>query len=130
MRLSNTVKVSLRALRRNKMRSVLTALGIIIGIAAVITVVGMGSGAKAAVEAQVAALGQNIITVYPGSFSSGGMRGGFGSSTTLSVEDAEAIAAEIEDIDGVSPEVRDRNQVLANGLNWNTSINGESPDYP
>ncbi|MBI5771097.1 MAG: ABC transporter permease [Verrucomicrobia bacterium] len=130
MRFTNTLLVALRALRRNKMRSVLTALGIIIGIGAVITIVSMGNGAKARVEAQVAALGQNIITVYPGSFSSGGMRGGFGSSATLTVEDAEAIAAEIEDIDGVSPEVRDRNQVLANGLNWNTSVNGESPDYP
>ena len=130
MRFTNTLRVALRALRRNKMRSVLTALGIIIGIGAVITIVSMGNGAKARVEAQVAALGQNIITVFPGNFSSGGMRGGFGSAVTLTVEDAEAIATEVLDIDGVSPEVRDRNQVLANGLNWNTSINGESPDYP
>jgi putative ABC transport system permease protein len=130
MRFSVIFLVALRALRRNTMRSILTALGIIIGIGAVIAIVSMGNGTKAKVEAQVAALGQNIITVYPGSFSSGGMRGGFGSSVTLTVEDAEAIAAEIKDIDGVSPEVRDRNQVLANGLNWSTNINGESPDYP
>ncbi|MEO6244035.1 MAG: ABC transporter permease [Opitutaceae bacterium] len=130
MRFSSTVRVALRALRRNKMRSILTALGIIIGIGAVITVVSMGNGTKSRIEAQVAALGRNIITVYPGSFSSGGMRGGFGSSVTLTVEDAEAIAAEVADIDGVSPEVRDRNQVLANGLNWSTNIYGESPDYP
>lgn len=130
MRFTIIFLVALRALRRNTMRSILTALGIIIGIGAVITIVSMGNGAKARVEAQVAALGQNIITVYPGSFSSGGMRGGFGSSATLTVEDADAILAEVSDIDGVSPEVRDRQQVLANGLNWNTSINGESPDYP
>ena len=130
MRFFTTFLVALRALRRNTMRSILTALGIIIGIGAVITTVSMGNGAKARVEAQVASLGQNIITVYPGSFSSGGMRGGFGSSTTLTAEDADAIMAEVADIEGVSPEVRDRNQVLANGLNWNTSINGESPDYP
>jgi putative ABC transport system permease protein len=130
MRFTITFLVALRALRRNTMRSILTALGIIIGIGAVITTVSMGNGAKARVEAQVASLGQNIITVYPGSFSSGGMRGGFGSSATLTAEDADAIQAEIADIEGVSPEVRDRNQVLANGLNWNTSINGESPDYP
>jgi putative ABC transport system permease protein len=130
MRFTVIFLVALRALRRNTMRSILTALGIIIGIGAVITIVSMGNGTKAKVEAQVAALGQNIITVYPGSMSSGGMRGGFGSSVTLTVEDAEAIAAEVEDIDGVSPEVRDRNQVLANGLNWSTNINGESPDYP
>ena len=74
MRFIITIKMALRALRRNTMRSILTALGIIIGIGAVITIVSMGNGAKARVEAQVAALGQNIITVYPGSFSSGGMR--------------------------------------------------------
>ncbi len=130
MRFTVIFLVALRALRRNTMRSILTALGIIIGIGAVIAIVSMGNGTKARVEAQVAALGQNIITVYPGSFSSGGMRGGFGSSVTLTVEDADAIAAEVSDIDGVSPEVRDRQQVLANGLNWSTNIYGESPDYP
>src|SRR3954469_21388454 len=130
MRITNILRVALRALRRNTMRSILTALGIIIGIGAVITIVSMGNGAKASVEAQVAALGQNIITVYPGSFSSGGMRGGFGSSVTLTVEDADAIMAEVHDIDGVSPEAESRSQVLANGLNWQTSIKGESPDYP
>ena len=108
MRFTVIFLVALRALRRNTMRSILTPLGIIIGIGAVIAIVSMGNGTKARVEAQVAALGQNIITVYPGSSSSGGMRGGFGSSVTLTVEDAEAIAAEVEGIDGVSPEVRDR----------------------
>src|ERR1044071_1922070 len=130
MRFTNTIRIALRALRRNTMRSILTALGIIIGIGAVITMVSIGNGAKAQIEAQVASLGQNVIQVWPFSMPSGGMRGGFGSAQTLTAEDAEAIAAEVEDIDGVSPEIRDRNQVLANGLNWNTSINGESPDYP
>ena len=130
MRFTTIILVALRALRRNTMRSILTALGIIIGVGAVITMVSIGNGAKAQVEAQVASLGQNIITVFPGSFSQGGMRSGFGFSLTLTPEDAEAIAAEVEDVDGVSPEVNDRNQVLANGLNWNTSIKGESPDYP
>ncbi len=130
MRFSNTLRVALRALRRNSMRSVLTALGIIIGVGAVITMVSIGNGAKAQIEAQVAALGTNIITVFPGSFSRGGMHGGFGSAITLTPEDAAAIASEIEGIDGVSPEVRDRTQVLANGLNWSTQVMGESPDYP
>jgi len=130
MRLTNIIRVALRALRRNLMRSMLTALGIIIGVGAVITMVSIGNGAKAQVEAQVASLGQNIITVFPGSFSSGGMRSGFGFATTLTIDDADAIQAEVADIDGVSPEVNGRNQVLANGLNWNTQINGESPDYP
>jgi putative ABC transport system permease protein len=130
MRFTNTLLVALRALRRNSMRSILTALGIIIGVAAVITMVSIGNGAKAQVEAQVSALGQNLITVRPGSYSSGGMRSGFGFSPTLFPEDAEAIAADVKDIDGVSPEVRDHNQVLANGLNWRTNIMGVSPDYP
>jgi putative ABC transport system permease protein len=130
MRFTNTFRVALRALRRNTMRSILTALGIIIGVGAVITMVSIGNGAKAQVEAQVASLGQNIIQVYPFSMNQGGMRGGFGSAVTLTPEDAEAIAAEIEGIDGVSPEINERAQVLANGLNWQTQIKGESPDYP
>ncbi|MFZ9747850.1 MAG: ABC transporter permease [Opitutaceae bacterium] len=130
MHFTNTLRVALRALRRNTLRSLLTALGMIIGVAAVITMVSIGSGAKAQVEAQVASLGQNLITVMPGSYSSGGMRGGFGSSVSLTPDDADAIAAEVANIDGLSAEVRDRNQVLANGLNWNTNVNGVGPDYP
>ena len=130
MRFGSIIKVALRALLRNTMRSILTALGIIIGVGAVIAMVSIGNGAKAQVEAQVASLGQNVITVFSGSMSSGGMRGGWGSAPTLTVEDAEAIEREVTGIVGVSPEVRDRNHVLANGLNWNTSVNGESPDYP
>ena len=130
MRFGSIIKVALRALMRNTMRSILTALGIIIGVGAVIAMVSIGNGAKAQVEAQVASLGQNVITVFSGSMSSGGMRGGWGSSPSLTIEDAEAIEREVSGISGVSPEVRDHNQVLANGLNWNTSVNGESPDYP
>jgi putative ABC transport system permease protein len=76
MRIINTIKVALRALRRNTMRSILTALGIIIGVGAVIAMVSIGNGAKAQVEAQVASLGENVITVFPGSFTSAGMRTG------------------------------------------------------
>lgn len=129
MRLLTIFRVAMRALRRNTMRSILTALGIIIGIGAVITTVAMGTGAKVEVESQIASMGQNLITVTPGSMSSGGMRGGFGSSVTLTPEDADAIAAEVAGIDGLSPEIRDRNQVLANGLNWSTNVNGVGPDY-
>ena len=129
MRLLATVFIALRALRRNKLRSILTALGIIIGVAAFITTVALGSGAKNMIETQVASLGRNVVTVFPGSFSSGGARGGWGSASTLTVEDADAIVREIGGVVSVSPELRDRNQVLANGLNWNTQILGESPDY-
>lgn len=129
MRILATIIISLRALRRNKMRSFLTALGIIIGVAAVIAMVSIGNGAKAQVEAQVASLGQNVVTVFPGSVTTGGARGGWGSSNTLTVEDAEAIENEIQNIIAVSPESRSRSQILANGLNWNTTIYGESTGY-
>src|SRR3982750_3108226 len=124
MRFFNTIKIALRALRRSAMRSVLTALGIIIGVAAVIAVVSIGNGAKAQVEASIASLGQNIISVFPGNFTAGGVRGGFGTASTLTIEDAMAIRNEINGIANVSPEMRDRAQILANGLNWNTSIQG------
>jgi putative ABC transport system permease protein len=129
MRFVNVIKVALRALRRNILRSVLTALGIIIGIAAVIAVVSIGNGAKSQVEAQIASLGQNIISVFPGNFTAGGVRGGFGSASSLTVEDAQAIATEVAGVAAISPEMNDRSQVLANGLNWNTQIRGEDISY-
>jgi putative ABC transport system permease protein len=129
MRIVNTIKVALRALRRNTMRSILTALGIIIGVGAVIAMVSIGNGAKSQVEAQVASLGENVITVFPGSFTAGGMRSGWGGASTLTIDDAVSIQREVANVLGVTPEMRDRAQVLANGLNWNTQIMGESPDY-
>ena len=129
MRFANVIKVALRALRRNVLRSVLTALGIIIGIAAVIAVVSIGNGAKTQVEASIASLGQNIISVFPGNFTTGGVRGGFGSASSLTVEDAQAIEREVSGIVAVSPEMSDRSQVLANGLNWNSQIRGEDISY-
>ena len=129
MRFVATLILAFRALRRNKLRSVLTALGMIIGVGAVIAMVSMGNGAKSQVEAQIAGLGQNLITIFPGSLTTGGMRGGWGSASTLTVEDAEAIKNEVSGAVGVSPEIRDRQQVLANGLNWNTQVLGESPDF-
>jgi len=129
MRFLSTMRIALRALRRNKLRSVLTALGIIIGVGAVIAMVGIGNGAKAQVEAQIASLGQNVVLIFSGNFSAGGVRSGWGGAGTLTVEDAEAIAAEIAGVARVSPEVRDRQQVQGNGLNWGTSILGEGPDY-
>ena len=122
--------IALRALRRNKMRSVLTALGMIIGVGAVIAMVSIGNGAKSQVEASIASLGQNVVSVFPGSVSTSGARGGWGSASTLTPEDAIAIQREVAGVVAVSSETRDRSQVLANGLNWNTTIYGESPDFP
>ena len=129
MRFINVIKVALRALRRSAMRSILTALGIIIGVAAVIAMVSIGNGAKSQVEASIASLGQNIISVYPGSATTGGMHGGWGSASSLTVDEALTIRREISGIVAVSPELRDRQQVLANGLNWNSSVNGEDVTY-
>jgi len=130
MRIVATTIIALRALRRNKMRSILTALGMIIGVGAVIAMVSIGNGAKSQVEASIANLGQNVITIFPGNFTSGGARGGWGSASSLTPEDALAIQNEISGVVAVSAEVRDRQQVLANGLNWNTTVYGESPEFP
>lgn len=130
IRVLATLRLALRALRRNKLRTLLTMLGIIIGVGSVITAVSITTGATKQVEDRVASLGQNVITVFSGNFTSGGVRGGWGGAPTLTIEDAMAIKNEVSTVVAVSPEVRDRSQVLANGLNWNTQVLGEGPDYP
>src|SRR5881392_600994 len=129
MRIGSTFNIAFRALRRNKMRSVLTALGIIIGVAAVIAMVGIGNGAKAQVEAQIASLGQNVILIFSGSTTSSGIRTGWGGAGTLKIEDAEAIRREVPGVVAVSEEVVSTTQVAAGNQNWFTRIYGESADY-
>jgi putative ABC transport system permease protein len=129
MRIGSTVNVAFRALRRNKLRSVLTALGIIIGVAAVIAMVGIGNGAKAQVEAQIASLGQNVILIFSGSTTSSGIRTGWGNAGTLKIEDAEAIRREVSGVVAVSEEIRAATQVAAGNQNWLTQVLGESADY-
>ena len=98
MRLASVLKIAFRALRRNKLRSVLTALGIIIGVGAVIAMVSIGDGARAQVEAQIASLGQNVIIISSGSTTSSGIRTGWGGAGTLKIEDAEAIRREVPSV--------------------------------
>jgi putative ABC transport system permease protein len=129
MRYFVIVKVAFRALRRNKLRTALTMLGIIIGVGAVIAMVGIGNGAKAQVKARIAALGQNVIQVFSGSVNRGGVRSGFGGAGTLTVEDALAMGKEVPGVAAVSPEVRSGAQTMAGNNNWSTSIMGESVDY-
>jgi putative ABC transport system permease protein len=129
MRIAPTLNVAFRALRRNKMRSVLTARGIIIGVGAVIAMVGIGNGAKAQVEAQIASLGQNVILIFSGSTTSSGIRTGWGGAGTLRIEDAEAIRREVPGVIGVSEEVVSTTQVAAGNQNWFTRVYGESADY-
>ena len=129
MRYFVILKVAFRALRRNKLRTALTMLGIIIGVGAVIAMVGIGNGAKAQVEARIAALGQNVIMVFSGSVNRGGVHSGFGGAGTLTVEDAAAISRDVPGVAAISPEVRTGAQVMAGNNNWNSSIMGESVDY-
>jgi putative ABC transport system permease protein len=129
MRFFNILRVSARALTRNIGRTILTALGVVIGVGSVVAMVGIGNGARTQIADRIAQLGQNIVLVFPGSFNSAGVRTGWGGRQSLVPADAMAIQREIPEIAGVSPEVRSRAQVLANGLNWNTQILGESSDY-
>ena len=129
MRIFATIRLALRALRRNKMRSMLTMLGIIIGVGAVIAMVSIGNGAKAQVEAQIASLGQNVILIFSGNVSRGGVSSGWGSAGTLSLDDAEAIRREVQGVAAVSPEVRTMTQVAAGNQNWSTQVLGESAEY-
>ena len=129
MRILATIKIAMRALRRNKLRTALTMLGIIIGVGAVIAMVGIGNGAKAQVQARIAALGQNVILIFSGSINRSGVFSGFGGAGTLTVEDALAIQNEVTGVAAVSPEVRSGGQIMAGNNNWSTQIMGEGVDY-
>lgn len=129
MRMDSTVRIAFRALQRNKLRSVLTALGIIIGVAAVVAMVSIGNGAKAQVEEQIASLGENVILIFSGSVTSSGIRTGWGNAGTLKIEDADAIRREVPGVIAVSEEVISTSQVSAGNQNWFTRIYGESPEY-
>ena len=124
-----TIVLALRALRRNLMRSLLTMLGIIIGVAAVIAMVAIGQGAKSQVEAQIASLGRNVIMVMAGNVTRGGFGMGFGSAASLTREDYRAIRAELASVAGISPEVRASAQVAAGRFNASVQILGVGEDY-
>src|SRR5919109_5385710 len=131
MRFWNTLRVALIAIRRNKIRSALTMLGVVIGVASVIAMIALGAGARAAIDQQIQSQGTNVIYVSSGSWGrpgGGAVRGGAGTVTTLTLEDAAAIA-ELPQVDRISPMVRGRAQVIAGNQNWNTSVEGGSEDY-
>jgi putative ABC transport system permease protein len=124
-----SVRIALRALRVNRLRSALTMLGIIIGVAAVIAMVAVGSGATARIAEQIQSIGSNVIIVMSGSVTSGGIRLGFGSVQTLSEEDAKAIALECPAVAAASPSVRGTAQVVFGNNNWSTVIQGTAPEF-
>ena len=128
-RFASMLRVALHALGRNVLRTFLTALGIIIGVAAVTAMVSIGTGAKSQMEDQVASLGQNVIMVMAGSTHRGGVFTGMGGAATLTVEDAQALRHEVDGVLYVSPEVRGAAQLTAAESNWNAMILGESDDY-
>jgi macrolide transport system ATP-binding/permease protein len=125
----NILSTSGRALTRNKLRTFLTALGIIIGVAAVIAMVAIGRGASAMVENQIRSMGDNMLLVFSGQVFSGGMFRGFGGTGTLSVGDAEAIEDEVTGVIAVSPEVRSGERYAAEGKNWFGTVRGVSTSY-
>ncbi len=118
-----------RALRRNKTRAALTMLGIFIGVAAVIAMVAVGNGARYSVQQQIQSLGTNMLIVLPGATTAAGVRAGYGSTSTLTVADAEAIRKEVRVAAAVSYSNRQIAQVVYGNLNWSTSISGVTPSY-
>lgn len=127
-RLFASLRIALRALMVNKMRSALTMLGIIIGVSAVIAMIAIGSGAKQRIAEQIASMGSNLLMVMSGSSTSGGFRGGAGTVPTLTVDDAKAIQTEIPAVKFVSPSITGVAQVVYGNQNWSTVINGTSPE--
>lgn len=120
--------MAIKALLANKMRSLLTMLGVIIGVAAVIALVSVGMGVRTGITSNFESLGANTITIMPGSSNRGGPRGAAGSMQTLKYDDAKAIEAKIKDIQYVSPTVSSSYQVVNGNQNWNTSVTGVTPD--
>ncbi len=122
--------IAVQSLARNKTRSLLTMLGVFVGVAALIAMVAVGQGANQAVARQIASLGTNLLVVQPGAARSGGARGGFGSASTLTVSDVEAIRAEDPAVSDVSYLIRQSGQVQYADQNWSTQIQGVSASYP
>jgi putative ABC transport system permease protein len=126
--LLQSLLIAMRALRVNKMRALLTMLGIIIGIAAVIAMVAIGAGASKMISDQIASIGSNLLLVLPGSVTSGGLRSGSGGTPTLTYDDAKAIKAECPSVANVAPTVRGSAQIVYGNQNWSTVVNGATPE--
>ena len=124
-----TLRIALKALNRNKMRTILTMLGMIIGVGAVITMVALGRGAQSTIEEQVKSAGTNMININAGNFSQGGVRQGQGMSNTLMPEDAEAVRS-IPGVQYVAAGANSRGQIIAGNQNWNTRVEGTDVDFP
>jgi putative ABC transport system permease protein len=129
MKLWATFLEALEALRTHALRTALTMLGIIIGVAAVVAMVAVGTGAQRRIEAQIRSMGSNLIVVVSGAVTSGGIRWGLGSQLTLTEDDARAIALEVPAVEVAAPGVRGVAQLVAGNLNWSTAIQGVTPEF-
>jgi putative ABC transport system permease protein len=123
------VRLATQSIRKNKMRAALTMLGIIIGVAAVLVMVAVGYGARARIRSQINNLGTNMIVITPGASAAGGVSQGAQAFATLTVKDVDAIRQQSQSIAAVSPVIVGRSQVIANGSNWRTAINGVDTDF-
>ena len=129
MNIGNLLKVALNALKRNKMRSFLTMLGIIIGVASVITMLAIGQGSKKSIQDQISSMGSNMLFVMPSSMRMGGVQQGSSSSQQLTMNDVTAIKTECDAVIAVSPEVRSSGQAVYGNSNWPTTIYGGNEEY-
>jgi putative ABC transport system permease protein len=129
MNFLNIMKVSTRSLGRNKLRSFLTMLGIIIGVGAVIAMMAVGEGAQVSIKQQIASLGTNVLLIFPGSLNQGGVRTGTGSVTTLNADDLAAIETQCPSVDMASPVIMTSGQLVYGEQNWGTRITGSNPNY-
>jgi ABC-type lipoprotein release transport system permease subunit len=122
MSIIEAFRSALSAIAANALRSILTMLGIIIGVAAVIAMVAIGSGAREKVIGQIKSLGANLVIVQAGNVTAGGVRQGVGASSTLTDEDARAILAEVQGVTAAAPIIQGRAQAVFGGQNWSTSV--------
>src|SRR3954451_8776686 len=129
MSIFESVRVALGALGANKLRTVLTMLGMIIGVCAVVSLMSIGQGAQAQVTSQIRGMGTNLLFVRPGSTQTSGVRSAQGSASTLTADDGDAIAREIPEVVGTAPEQNSFGQMIANGVNTNTRVVGTTPEY-
>jgi len=130
MKFRNFIIAAMRNITRNRMRSLLTMLGIIIGLASVISLVALGKGSQADIEAKISTLGTNLIMVKPGSTKTRGVKGGAGTRSCLTMKDIAAIAKSADNVSHVSPVIRVSGQVIAGNANWKTDIGGVNTTYP
>jgi putative ABC transport system permease protein len=129
LHLKNLIKVAFKSILKNRMRSLLTSLGIIIGVSAVIVMVGVGEGASNRIQNQIASMGTDLLIVFPGASQSGGVSRGAGSFNRFTMDDIQKLRAGTKYAKAISPVVRSGGQIIGGGNNWNTQINGVTPEY-